>query len=114
LKRGLLVAAGWAWAATIVWLSLTPSPPTVEFEASDKLGHFGAYLLLMLWFCLLYRALPSRVAYGIVFVAMGVALEIVQGALGYRAYELADMAANGFGVAAGWAAAALAPRILAR
>jgi VanZ family protein len=114
LKRALLVAAGWAWAATIVWLSLTPSPPTVEFEASDKLGHFGAYLLLMLWFCFLYRTLPSRAIHGVVFAGMGIALEIVQGSLGYRSFEAADMAANGLGVAAGWAAAALAPRILAR
>ena len=43
------------------------------------------------------------------FVGMGIALEFVQGALGYRSFELADMAANTLGVAAGWIAAQLMP-----
>ena len=36
---------------------------------------------------------------------MGVGLEFVQGALGHRSFELADMAANALGVLAGWGAA---------
>lgn len=114
MKRALLVAAGWCWVGVIVWLSLTPSPPTLELEAGDKLGHFGAYLVLMLWFCFLYRTLPSRAVHGLLFAGMGVALEVVQGSLGYRSLEAADMAANAAGVLAGWALAAAAPRILAR
>jgi hypothetical protein len=38
---------------------------------------------------------------------MGIALEFAQGALGYRSMELADMAANTLGAAAGWAGARL-------
>jgi VanZ family protein len=102
--RYLLVAAGWAWAAAIVWLSLTPSPPKVDFQESDKVGHFLAYGLLMLWFGFLYARTGTRLAYAAGFIAMGVGLEFIQGALGYRTYEVFDMYANALGVLLGWAA----------
>ena len=105
--RTASVAAGWAWAAAIVWLSLTPQPPGVDMPQSDKLGHLAAYGALMFWFSLLYAARRARIAYAAGFIAMGVGLEFVQGALGYRSFELYDMAANALGVLAGWAAAAL-------
>ena len=41
--RTALLAIGWGWAAVIVWLSLTPAPPKLDFEHGDKLGHFLAY-----------------------------------------------------------------------
>ncbi|HEU4351273.1 MAG TPA: VanZ family protein [Burkholderiales bacterium] len=105
--RKVLVAAGWAWAATIVWLSLMPEPPELSIAHGDKLGHFAAYGLLMLWFTQLYAARGSRLAYAAVFVAMGVTLEFVQGALGYRSYDVFDMYANTIGVVLGWALGAL-------
>jgi VanZ family protein len=107
------VAAGWAWAAAIVWLSLTPQPPGVDVPQGDKLGHLAAYGLLMLWFSLLYAARPVRIACAAGFIAMGVGLEFVQGALGYRSFELYDMAANTLGVLLGWTAAALWQKIRA-
>lgn len=101
--------------AAIVWLSLTPSPPKVDFEQSDKVGHFLVYGALMAWFCFLYRKTPIRVLYGAGFVAMGVTLEFIQGVLGYRTYEVFDMYANTLGVLLGWAAAlAVLPRMPAR
>jgi hypothetical protein len=30
--RAVLLAIGWGWAAAIVWLSLTPAPPKLDFE----------------------------------------------------------------------------------
>jgi VanZ family protein len=99
-----MVAAGWAWAGVIVWLSLTPAPLDVGIEEGDKLGHFAAYGWLMLWFGFLYA---KRLPYAAGFIAMGIGLEILQGALGYRTYEVLDMAANTLGVLLGWAAAAL-------
>src|SRR5689334_5956856 len=115
MKRNLLVALGWAWAAAIVWLSLTPSPPKVDFQESDKVGHFIAYGTLMAWFCFLYPGTRTRVLYGAGFIAMGVGLEFIQGWLGYRTYEVFDMYANALGVLLGWAAAlAVLPRIKAR
>lgn len=105
--RSVLVAAGWAWAAAIVWLSLMPSPPELGIAHGDKLGHFAAYGLLMLWFTQLHVALRSRLAHAGVFVAMGVALEFLQGTLGYRSYDIFDMYANTLGVALGWALGAM-------
>lgn len=103
--RMIGLGLGWGWAATIVWLSLTPSPPQVDVQYGDKLGHFGAYGMLMFWFTRLYLRRATRIAYAIGFVALGIALELVQGQLGYRTYEVFDMYANTLGVLLGWAAA---------
>jgi VanZ family protein len=109
--RKALVAAGWAWAGAIVWLSLTPAPPRVDFSHSDKLGHVLGYGLLMFWFCQLYLGRKTRAAYAALFIAMGIALEFVQGQFGYRTYDMVDMLANSVGVLLGWAAALLLPRM---
>jgi VanZ family protein len=100
--RKLLVAGGWLLAAAIVVLSLAPQPPDLDVPHGDKLGHFAAYSLLSFWFCWLYPARRSRLAYVAGWIAMGVALEFAQGATGYRHFELADMAANSLGVLLGW------------
>jgi VanZ family protein len=110
--RKVLVAAGWGWAAAIIWLSLTPSPPRVDIAYGDKLGHLAAYGLLMLWFAQLYVARARRIAHAAIFLAMGVGLEFLQGALGIRSYEIADMYANTLGVALGWALGAMLPPLL--
>jgi glycopeptide antibiotics resistance protein len=93
--------------AAIVWLSLTPSPPQIEFRESDKVGHVLAYGLLMFWFAALYA---HRLFFAFGFVAMGVGLEFVQGMLGYRTFDVLDMLANTLGVLAGWALALLLPQ----
>jgi len=111
--RPLWLALGWSWATAIVWLSLTPSPPTIDLEQADKLGHFIGYGVLMFWFCQLYFARQTRLAYALGFALLGIALELAQRALGYRTYEPFDMAANALGVALGWAAALAAGRGLA-
>jgi len=113
-SRPLWLALGWAWAAAIVWLSLTPSPPTIDIEQGDKLGHFLAYGILMFWFCQLYTAPRTRLGYALGFVALGVGLEFVQRALGYRSFELFDMAADAMGVALGWLAAIVSGGRIAR
>jgi VanZ family protein len=105
--RPFWVVSGWLIACGIVWLSLTPSPPQPGFEYGDKLGHLLAYGLLMFWFCFLYRSRDARLAYGIGWIAMGVALEFAQRATGYRSYEVADMAANALGVLLAWGLATL-------
>ena len=97
--------------AAVVWLSLTPSPPKLDFSQSDKLGHFVAYGALMLWFAQLYVG-SARLLCAAGFVAMGIALEFVQGALGYRSFDVFDMYANSLGVVLGWAVALLLPRVL--
>jgi len=104
-----MVAAGWAWAGAIVWLSLTPAPPDVGIDQGDKLGHLVAYGWLMFWFAQLYA---RRAGYAAGFIAMGITLELLQGALGYRSFERYDILANCAGVLLGWAAAHLVGRRL--
>jgi len=98
-------------AALIVWLSVTPSPPKFDFgvEEGDKFEHFAAYGTLMFWFCLLYSKRETRLAYAVLWIAMGVALEFVQRNLGYRSYDVFDMLANAIGVLIGWALAFAIP-----
>jgi hypothetical protein len=45
--RAIWLTLGWAMVAAIVWLSLTPSPPKVDFEHSDKLGHLLGVALIL-------------------------------------------------------------------
>lgn len=91
--------------AVIVWLSVTPSPPDPGFEQGDKLEHLVAYGALMFWFCQLHASLRAQVGLAIVFITLGVGLEFVQGALGYRTYDEMDMVANALGVILGWGVA---------
>ena len=107
--RRLYLAVGWAMIAAVVWLSLTPSPPQVDFNQSDKVGHLLAYGGLMFWFSQLYS---RRAFLFLAFVAMGVGLELVQGELAYRSADIYDAAANTLGVLLGWAAALIRPRAL--
>jgi len=89
----------------IVWLSLTPSPPTIDVDQGDKLGHFAAYGLLMFVFCQIYVLSRTRLVYAAGFVAMGIALEFLQGMTVYRTFDVFDMLANAVGVVLGWSAA---------
>ena len=111
--RPLLVAGAWLWAAAIVGLSLAPTSPQVGGLVPDKLAHFVAYAVLMACFCLLYRGKKARLAYGVLWIGMGVAVEFAQATTTYRSFELADMAANALGVAAGAAAALILPKVSA-
>ena len=110
--RALWVAAGWAMVAAIVIGSVMHAPPSLGFEQGDKLEHLGSYGLVMFWFCQLYAARRARMGYALGFAALGVALEFVQGWLGYRDFEVADMLADGAGVALGWGAALIFPTAL--
>ena len=112
--RRLFLAIGWAMIAVILWLSLTPQPPQVDFEHSDKVGHFLAYGGLMYWFCQIYRTSRARLACAAAFIAMGIAIEFVQRWTGYRSFEVYDMVADAIGVLLGWAVALALPPLLNR
>jgi VanZ family protein len=73
-----------------------------------------AYGLLMFWFSQIYLSEKLRAAHAALFLAMGVALEVLQGLSGAREYDVVDMLANAAGVLAGWLAARLLPRLLPR
>ncbi len=100
--RGWL-AVGWGLVAFVVWASLTPQPPpTPEFRFGDKVAHLLAYGVLMGWFAQIYPARTARQSLAAAFVLMGVVLEYLQGLVGGRLFEIADMAANTLGVALAW------------
>jgi VanZ family protein len=94
-------AMGWMLIATVIYLSLTPHPIEIDIEQGDKLGHALAYFAMMTWFAQLYRR-RSHAWWGLGFIALGIALEYLQGWSGYRDFEYLDMAADAGGVAAGW------------
>jgi VanZ family protein len=110
--RAIALAVGWALVAAIIWASVTHNPPQIPVEHGDKFGHLLAYGGVMFWFAQLYRRTPTRLAYAAGFIAMGVALEFVQRALGYRSFEVLDMVADAIGVLAGWSIALAMPPLL--
>ena len=95
-------------------LSLIPTTAQVDIDHGDKLGHFAAYGLLMSVFCLIYDQWRTRLAHATGFIAMGVALEILQRMTGYRTFDLLDMVANAAGVLSVLAGALLLSRMPAR
>ena len=110
VRRALFIV-GWCFVGVIWWLSLTPQPPHIDFEQSDKVGHFLAYGGTMFWFCLVYRSPRTRLMYAIAFIAMGIGIEYVQRWTGYRNFEVYDMVADALGVLLGWAVALAVPQL---
>ena len=93
---------GYLYIAYIVYGSLTPSPVDLGVDDFDKVMHFSAYALLMIWFALLYFKRAARITHAVLFVALGVGLEFAQQAGGVRYFEFSDMIANSLGVLAGY------------
>jgi VanZ family protein len=92
---------GWLLIATVIYLSLTPHPIEIDVEQGDKIGHALAYFAMMMWFAQLYQR-RLHAWWGLGFIALGIALEYVQGWSGYRDFEYLDMVADAGGVTAGW------------
>ena len=99
----LWVSIGWALIATVLFLSLTPSPPEpFTFTFADKIEHLFAYSVLMGWLGQLYVSMRQQILLAVGFCLMGVALEFAQGWGGHRFFDVADMAANTLGILLGW------------
>ena len=104
--RRLWLPLGWGLVCLVIYLSLATAPVELPLEQGDKLSHVLAYLVLMSWFANLYANPRDRLGFAIGFVLLGIGLEFVQGFVGYRSFETADMGANAAGVAIGWFLAA--------
>ena len=101
--KSLWYLLGWILIASIVYLSLTPNPPQpLEFNGVDKFEHLLAYASLMAWFSQLQLSHRQRIRNAILFVLMGIGVEILQGMGGVRQFEYSDMLANSCGVLLGW------------
>lgn len=100
----LWLGIGWLMVVTICYISLTTSPPDLNIDIAylDKIEHFSAYFILMFWFAQLYEVNKTRLFFVLLFISMGVGLEILQGIGGVRYFEYYDMLANSLGVAAAW------------
>ena len=91
-------ALGWLLVAGVVFGSLLPGVPSIS--PSDKLMHFGAYFILMVWFAGLY----SRERHFIVaalLLLLGFGLDLAQGASPYRVFDWFDVAADAGGILVG-------------
>ncbi len=99
-------AAGWALLVVVVAVSLLPLRQRAGLAGLDKLEHFIGYALLMFWFAALHA--PARRPWiALAFIVLGAALELAQGATGWRRAESLDLLADALGVASGWALAQL-------
>jgi VanZ family protein len=87
----------------LIYGSLTPSPPELpEVPFADKLAHFTVYAWIMLWFGFIYKPGEKYLLLGLSLILLGVTLELLQGASGYRSMEVSDACFNALGVFAGW------------
>ena len=98
-------AVGWLLVVLVVYLSLTPAPPSLPMDGGDKLGHVLAYAALMAWFSWLYAGRGVRLVCAVGFLILGIGLEFAQALTDYRSFQLADMGADCVGVALGWVSA---------
>ena len=100
--RPLWNAIGCALILFVIYQSLTPAPMAIPGDEGSRLGHLAAYGTLMGWYSQLHEGRRTRIAFALGFVAMGAALEVIQGMTGYRTTDVADALANTLGVCLGW------------
>jgi VanZ family protein len=97
------VLLGWFGVCVLIYQSLTPSPPDLpDFPFVDKLAHFMVYGWIMLWFGFIYEPGRKYFLLGLSLIFLGVVLELLQGASGYRSMEVWDACSNALGVVVGW------------
>ena len=104
MDRLVLLGLGLLLVGLVIYLSLASleSMPSVEIPFSDKVEHFIAYGVMMLWFGQIIRGRRGAILTAAGLVALGVALEFIQAVTPYRSFELSDMASNAVGVLAGF------------
>jgi VanZ family protein len=106
-RRNLWSILGWGLVLLVIYLSLTPKPPPTDFMPSgDKVGHCLAYATLMGW----WSQLDTRhCRLALLFVLMGLSMELAQSFIDTRKADVFDMAANSVGVGLGWLSTRLKP-----
>jgi VanZ family protein len=96
----------WPALAVVVWGELTPHPPKLAQLLWDKAEHFIAYFGLTLLASLAWGFRRSLAWVFAAMVALGGALEIIQGFVG-RDSEWGDFFANDLGAVTGLIVAAV-------
>lgn len=104
LKYKLLwLSIGYLMVVLVIYSSLSTSDVVLDIELSDKLMHVLGYFALMGWFMQIFRSRRAGFLLAMVFIAIGIGLEFLQGLGGVRYFEVADMLANTLGVLIAWA-----------
>jgi VanZ family protein len=92
---------GWLFVALAIFASLVPGRDLPQTHVSDKFEHATAYALLTLWFAGIYPK-TSYWKVGVGMFALGMALEVAQGAMPFgRQMDIRDVGANTLGIAIG-------------
>ena len=103
----LWLIIGWVMITASVVVCLLPAKALPQTGVSDKFEHSFIYACLALWFAGLYPR-SRYVVIGLGLFAMGVAIEIAQGAMHMgRNADYRDVIANTTGIGIGLALAAL-------
>jgi VanZ family protein len=102
LLRRVWQGVGWFGIVLLLYLSLTPQPPEIPVDQGDKIGHSLAYTMLMFWWAQLRVTTGERRRLAASLIALGIAIEYVQGWTGWRSFDYFDMLADVAGVAIGW------------
>ena len=87
--------------AIIVYLSIARTSVQLPGDEGGRYGHVAAYASLMFMFARIYATTRWRGVIGLTLVMIGVTLEFVQAATGYRTFEYADIVADAIGVTLG-------------
>ena len=111
--RRFWYAVGWFGIALLFYLSLAPQPPSISIEHGDKMGHALAYATLMYWWAQLLATTRQHLWLAAGLIALGIAIEYVQGWTGWRTFDYFDMLADAAGVVFGGVLATLAPNLFA-
>lgn len=96
----LWMALGWLLVAGVCVGSLLPGASMPYIHVEDKLLHAGSYFLLMVWFAGLYEK-KRHVFIALVLILLGFALDVLQGSVTRRSFDMLDVAANAAGIVAG-------------
>lgn len=93
-------ALGCTLVSGVVIGSLLPGDVVDIVSVNDKLMHVGAYFVLAVWFAGIYRRGLYPLV-GAALLALGVAIDLLQGLTATRHMDVYDMAANFFGILVG-------------
>ena len=92
-------ALGGLWLLIIVYASVADlSLPQIDSQWGDKANHLLAYGFLMGWFGQLLKSSRHWLFTAVALVLMGVLMEIIQGTLPHRWFDVKDAVANTVGV----------------
>jgi len=98
----LWLGFGWALLIAVTVGSLLPGVDRLNVDMHDKVMHFSSYFLLMIWFAGLYERTRHYFVIALILVALGIALDLMQGQMPYRQFDLLDIVANTAGVMSGF------------